>query len=290
MLSRTMNNLILARVTTCILFLLCCCCILGNNKNFASALALQPAVGCWRVALDIGREPFSTMPSSWAESGARFPLVVKCNFTDDGVVSSISGDVRYTAAHGEVVTPVDPGTWKLSDDNRHLSFTLNFPQQIERNGVQIGKCTITCQGLLYTEKDLTALDKEFYRVRSVTDEANAQLQEMNRRREAPKKWNFDQEKWVKRYNDENLLSNISMKVNRFVAQKQEQLKSKSRPKPSSLSLESGPFPGIDCNAYIGKKGTIQLNGSGGVIGDGVIGTFAAEPINDNPASYYRPTY
>ena len=99
--------------------------------------------------------------------------------------------MKYTAAHGEVVTPVETGTWKLSDDSRHLSFTLNFPRMIERNGGQIGKCTV----LLYTEKYLTALDKEFYRVRSVTNEA----------------------------------------------------KSKSRPKPSSLSLESGAFPEIDWN-------------------------------------------
>jgi hypothetical protein len=240
--------------------------------------------GCWRVALDMGREPFSTMPSSWAKSGARFPLVIKCNFTDHGIVSAISGDVRYTAAQGEMVTPVEPGTWKLSDDNRKLSFTLNFPDMIERNGVKIGRCTITCQGLLYTESDLNALDREFYRVRSITDDANAQLKEMNRRQEAPKKWNFDQEKWVKRYDDENLLSKLSKRVNQFVAQRQELSKSKIRPKPSSLSLESGAFPGVDCNAYIGRKGTILLNGSG------VIGTFAAEPMNDSPASYYRPSY
>jgi hypothetical protein len=41
-----------------------------------------------------------------------------------------------------MVTPVEPGTWKLSDDNRKLSFTLSFPDIIERNGVKIGKCTV----------------------------------------------------------------------------------------------------------------------------------------------------
>ena len=86
---------------------------------------------------------------------------------------------------------------------------------IECNGVHIGDC----QGLLCTKKYLNALDKEFYKARSGTDEANAQLQEMIQQREAPKKLSFDQEKWVKRYKDDNLFSNISKRVNRFVAQK-----------------------------------------------------------------------
>jgi hypothetical protein len=113
--------------------------------------------GCWRVALDMGREPFSTMPSSWAKSGARFPLVIKCNFTDHGIVSAISGDVRYTAAQGEMVTPVEPGTWKLSDDNRKLSFTLNFPDMIERNGVKIGRCTIPVKAYFTLNQTLMRL-------------------------------------------------------------------------------------------------------------------------------------
>ena len=280
----------------------------ASSSDLPGATATANSSG-WRVALDIGRESFSTMPSSWAESGARFPLIVKFEFAsnnddndnDNGngnTVSAISGDARYTASQGEIVVPIEPGTWTLSDSDddqkKNLSFSFHLPQTIERNGVQLGPCTLTCQTVVYTVKDIDALNREFYRVRSITDEANAQLQEMKRKKEAPKKWDFEEEKWVQRYEDESILGTLSKRMEQFKAERQERGRSKIRPKPSDLSLESGAFPGIDCNVYIGKRGTIRMHGDGGgFFGSdrgGVIGTFGAEPINDNPASYYRPSY
>ena len=288
----------------------------SSDLPAASVTATANSAG-WRVALDIGREPFSTMPSSWAKSGSRFPLIVKFEFAsnndnkDNGnTVSSISGDARYTASQGEIVVPIEPGTWTLSDSDddqkKDLSFSFNLPQTIERNGVQIGPCTVTCQTVLYSTKDIDALNREFYRVRAITDEVNAQLQEMKRKKEAPKKWDFENSKWVQRYENESILGTFSKSMKQFKAERQERDRSKVRPKPSDLSLESGAFPGIDCNVYIGKRGTIRMygygdgdgnrsgNGNGGGFfgGDrgGIIGTFGAEPINDNPASYYRPSY
>ena len=244
--------------------------------------------GGWRVALDIGREPFTTMPQSWAATGARFPLVMKCNFTDDGEVGSITGDVKYTiAVVGEVTKPVQAGLWSLRND-RDLSFTLKFPEKMERNGVELGPCEIICEGLLYTKKDLKKMDQNFYEVRSITDDINAQVKEAKQRKEAPKKWNFETNQWEKRYRDESFVSTFGKRLKQFRAGIVEETESKKRPTPLELSIEAGDFPGIDSVAYMKKRGVIKMKGGG--MDDGVIGTWSAEPINDNPASYYRPTF
>ena len=262
--------------------------LLSQNLILTSALQMSANNwGGWRVALDIGREPFTTMPKSWGSSGARFPLVIKCNFTDDNAVGSISGDVRFTAAGGEVIAPVEPGTWSLSN-NRDLSFTLTFPEQMERNGVEIGPCTISCEGLLYTKEDLKALDEEFYRVRAITDKSNADVKEMKSRREAPKKWNFETNRWEKRYKDESIFLNVGKRLKQAIAINVEKIKSEDRPNPSTLSLEPGEFPGIDCDVFISRNGKVKMKG--GNMGGDIIGTWRAEPINDNAASYYRPSY
>eukprot|EP00551_Chaetoceros_affinis_P006041 CAMPEP_0203668810 /NCGR_PEP_ID=MMETSP0090-20130426/5350_1 /ASSEMBLY_ACC=CAM_ASM_001088 /TAXON_ID=426623 /ORGANISM="Chaetoceros affinis, Strain CCMP159" /LENGTH=230 /DNA_ID=CAMNT_0050533351 /DNA_START=37 /DNA_END=729 /DNA_ORIENTATION=+ len=230
------------------------------------------------------------MPRSWGSTGARFPLVMKCNFTDSksgNVVTSIGGNVRYTVAEGEVVKPVLDGTWSLSN-NRELSFSLTFPERLERNGVELGEMsTIFCEGLLFTKKDLDALDEDFYRARSITDGINAQVKESKRRREAPKKWNFSTNQWEQRYPNESYVSRFGSRLKQFYAGIVEESQNQKRPKPLELSLESGSFPGIDCDVYIKKGGLIKLQGA---VTSRVIGTWSAEPINDNPASYYRPTY
>ena len=243
--------------------------------------------GGWRVALNLGRVAFTTMPRSWASSGARFPLVMQCNFTDKGDVIPISECVKYTLVGGEVKKRVESGSWSL-DKNRDLSFSLTFPEKMERNGVELDAgSTVICEGLLYTKDDLDALDDEFYDARSKNDRIIADVKEMKRRKEAPKKWNFETNKWEKRYKDESFVSTVGKKLKLIVAEKIEERESNKRPKFKELSLESGPFPGIGCDVYIKKEGFIKLKGKG--VG-GIIGTWAAEPINDNPASYYRPSY
>ena len=244
--------------------------------------------GGWRIALDVGREAFTTMPRSWAASGARFPLVIKCNFTDDGEVSSISGDVKYTiAVEGEVIKPVQAGLWSLTND-RDFSFTLGFPERMERNGVELGPCEIICDGLLYTKNDLRQLDQKFYDARSITDDINSQVKEAKQRKEAPKKWNFETNQWEKRYKDESFVSTLGKRFKQLRAGIMEEIENKKRPASLQLSLEAGKFPGIDGVVYIKRGGLIKMKGNG--IGDGIIGTWKAEPINDNPASYYRPSY
>ena len=285
-----------------VLMVLHCYCwvqLITNNASISQVAALQPTTpsslssltsspipswGGWRVALNIGREPLTTMPRSWASSGARFPLVMQCNFTDDGRVASISGDVRYTVTEGEMIKPVQAGTWTISKNNRDISFSLIFPETMIRNGVEIlSQSEIICEGLLYTKTDLKALDQDFYNARSVTDDINAQVKETKRKREAPKKWNFETKKWEKRYKDESSIVSISKKMKQLAAGVVEKRQSNQRPNPSDLSIEPGQFPGVDCDVFMGKGGKVKIKGA-------VVGTWGAEPINDNPASYYRSSY
>ena len=251
-----------------------------------NATALQSAAtrssGGWRVALNLGREKLTTMPKGFASTGARFPLVMNCNFTDDGKVTVMGGNVRYTLIEGEVVKPVSVGTWKLSN-NRDLSFSLVFPETMERNGVEFGPCEVFCEGLLYTKDDLDALDREFYSARSITDDVNAEVKEEKRRREAPKKWNFKTERWEKRYKKESIVSTVGKRFKKLTAGVMEERQNKKRPTPSDLSLERGQFPNIECDVFLGRGGEVRIKG-------GVIGKWGAEPISDRPASYYRASY
>jgi hypothetical protein len=264
--------------------------LLGEVSALQSVVPKDATIarsGGWRVALNLGREAFSTMPPSWGSSGARFPLVIQCNFTDKGDVIPISHFVKYTLARGEVAKRVESGSWSL-DKNRDLSFSLTFPETMERNGVELDAgSTVVCEGLIYTKDDLYALDQEFYDARSKNDRIIADVKEMKRRKEAPKKWNFETNKWERRYKDESLVSTVGKKLRLFTAEKFEERESGKRPNFKELSLEPGPFPGIGCNVYIKKEGFIKLRGKGF---GGIIGTWAAEPINDNPASYYRSSY
>jgi hypothetical protein len=168
-------------------------------------------------------------------------------------------------------------------NGRDLSFSFSFPQRMVRNGIEIGPGEVICKGLLFTTKDLHSLNDAFYKARSVTDQINAEVKEAQRRLEAPKKWNFETNKWEKRYPNESWISMMSRRVKQLKAIKKEEIVSKKRPKPVDLSLEPGHFPGLDCKCFIKKMGSITMNGA-------LIGSWGAEPITDIPPSYFRPSY
>jgi len=215
------------------------------------------------------------------------PLIIKCNFTDDGKVASISGDVRFTGPKGEMINLVDPGEWDVTN-NRDLSFQLTFPEIVERLDVVLNPgCTICCEGLVFSENDLRELDKKFYRARSTTDDANVKVQDVKRRREAPRKWNFETEQWEQRFKSESILSRTFKRSKLFGAQLMEARESVKRPNNGEISIESGPFPGFDCKVFLGKQGKIKTKMR---LGDAIIGTWSAEPINDNAVSYYKASY
>lgn len=253
-------------------------------SSLYTSLALESPVtswGGWRIAMNIHRMPSTNMPSSWASSGVMFPLVMKCNFTKDGIVHPISDSVKFTTSEGEVHKPVLPGSWTLN--GRDLCFSVSFPQRMARNGIEIGPGEVICKGVLFTTKDLNAVNDVFYKARSVTDQINAEVKEAQSRREAQKKWNFETNKWEKMYPNESWLSRISRRVKQLKAMNDEEFVSKQRPKAVDLSLEPGDFPGLDCKCFIQKEGSVTINGA-------IIGSCGAEPITDSPPSYYRPSY
>ena len=117
----------------------------------------------WRIAMNIGREPETQMPTEWASSGCRLPVVVECDFRrekdgtgkETNVVSPLSGEIRFTGPEGEVVKSVQSGEWSLLNE-RELSFTLVFPEELVRRDVRLAG-TVRLEGLLYSVDDLKKL-------------------------------------------------------------------------------------------------------------------------------------
>ena len=254
-----------------------------------SLLLLVPAAtalattGPWRIALNIGREPSTSMPSEWAASGCRLPLVIKCDFNDNGHVVPQQENCRFTGPDGEVVKPIQKGVW--SSNNRNLKYSLHFPQDLSRRDVTLDAgIEIFCEGLVYSKHDLKKMNDKFYKARDDTWKAGGELNEVNRRKEASKKWNEEKGQWEKRYEDEPLLSTLGKQINLMNVRRQSERENSDRPNPKTLSLDSGPFPGFDSDVFIQKQGIIKIKRGWR---DAVIGTWSAEPITDKPVSYYN---
>jgi hypothetical protein len=247
------------------------------------ALSYQSAAP-WRVALNVGREGgFSTMPLAWGQSGGRLPLVVPCDFCDDGTITPRSDVVRFTDINGEVVKPVQGGTWSV-ENNRNLDFSLKFPEAVQRNDITIDADTqISLKGFVYTTNDLNALNQKFYDARSVEWKAMDQVDNLVRRREAPKKWDQSSNQWVKAYAPESLSDILGKQWTVFTKEMERKKEDQNRPRPKDLSMGAGPLPGMDSDVYMGMSGDITIKKGWR---DVKIGTWAAEPINDGPRSYY----
>lgn len=277
----------------------------------------------WRIAMNIGREAGTTMPNDWAASGCRLPIVVQCDFRQEAddeddaendpktknVVLPLTGTIKFTGPDGEVVKPVERGEWSLLN-RRELKFTLAFPEQLVRRDVTVAAgTTVYLEGLVYAIEDLQQLDQDYYQAREERWEAGAVLNEVARRKTAPKKWNFTTEQWEARYNDDdvtNRFTQLGQQFDLFRAERKERTITVDRPNPKDLSLECGPFPGIttttvpvggstitendqgvDGEVYFRKEGKVFLKQQRGFFTqDCLIGTWSAEPINDKPLSYY----
>jgi hypothetical protein len=197
-------------------------------------------------------------------------------------VVPITGDVRFTGPDGEVVRPVESGEWELAD-GRDLSFTLAFPEKLVRRDVTLDG-TVRLEGLLYSVDQLKNMDEEFYAARDGRWDAGEALNDVDRQRNAPKKWNPSTNQWEKRYEDEGFLSQLGKQVNLLIAERKERKVNTERPMPKDLSLDCGPFPGVKGDVYFRKGGKVLLKA--GFLREYVIGTWSAEPINDKPLSYY----
>ena len=268
----------------------------------------------WRLVLDIGREPLSSMPFDWARSGCRMPLVIPCDFElssgggIDNAVLPRSDTVSFTGENGAVVSPIVGGTWKVENNKskennkpQKLSFTLNFPETFARRDVTIeGGSTMTLEGGFYTKSTIDQLNANYYEARDKVWELGKELNDMNKRQEAPKKWNEEKQQWEKRYPTENIMTQIQKRVEMATLQATQNKKNELRPNPKMISSDYGTLPGIVVAAntngissgndddekepvYMQKYGIVK-------IGNAVAGTWSAEPIkNDNirPKSYYK---
>jgi hypothetical protein len=253
-----------------------------------AATPLAATTGPWRIALNIGREPFTSMPSEWAASGCRLPLVIKCDFDENGDVVPQQETCRFTGPDGEVVKPIQKGVWSTSsnnNNNHNFKFSLHFPQDLSRRDVTLDAgIDIFCEGLVYSTNELKKMNDKFYKARDDTWKAGGELNEVNRRKEASKKWNEEKGQWEKRYGDEPLLSTLRKQINLMNVRRQSERENSDRPNPKTLSLDSGPFPGFDSDVFIKKEGIIKIKRGWR---DAVIGTWSMEPVTDKPVSYYN---
>lgn len=256
--------------------------LLHNTNTNAFALS---SFG-WRVALNIGREPTTTKSPFWASSGARLPVVIQCDFLPNGQVVPKEDVIRFTGPDGEVVNMIEKGKWSLSSskDEREFEFSFTFPEELSRRDVTLGPCTIRCKGLLYSKDAVKEMNEKFYRARDEIWKAGEVVNDISRRKEAPKKWDEECQQWVKRYpKEEGLLSQVSKRVQLFAVEQKQRTENSKRPNPKDLSLDSGPFPGVESDVFIKKLGIVTVKEG---LRDVVVGTWSAEPINDKPKSYY----
>jgi hypothetical protein len=280
---RTRNSILVLKVVVLLLLALLVDC----TEAFS---------GGWRVALNIGRESGTAMPSSWASSGARLPIVIPCDFIaangEQGTnkVTPKSNAIRFTGKEGESIKPITAGSWALSN-NRELTFTVSFPEDIVRNDVTIeAGTTLTMEGLVYTKTDLEELNRQFYAARDQAWQAMGEIEEVERRKEAPKKWNEATGQWERRYEDAPITSRIAQEFQLLTSQRQREKEESNRPRPKDLSLDCGPFPGVpnDDDVYVTMKNEVKMKSSFGPWRreDVVVGTWSAEPILDKAKSYY----
>jgi len=259
-----------------------------------SAAATRTSVP-WRVVLDIGREPLSTMPFDWARSGGRMPIVIPCNFEqrrkDEGekdpstkfrLVLPRSDTVSFTGPDGAVVRPIAGGDWKLGRDEKELRFTLNFPEALERRDVRIGAgTTIECTGRVFTKTELDTLNEDFYESRRKAWEVGGELNEISGRQAAPKKWNFETQRWEKRYADAKPIEWVQKRIKYAAAKAEQDRKNSRRPNQNALS-GLGWLPGVEDPMFVSKDQGVVRRANDGAL----LGRWSMEPILDKPVSFY----
>ena len=237
----------------------------------------------WRVVLDIGREPLSTMPFNWARSGGRMPLKIPCDFvlTADGErqLQPQSDTVSMTGPMGAVTRPIVGGSFITKRNNQELTFSLTFPESLQRNDVYIeGGTVIQCTGRMYTKKEFDQLYQAFYVARDKAWELGGQLNDMTKVEGPPKRWNEELKRWETRSKSVNPFEWAQKRLAYAGAKAEQERKNNDRPDPKDLS-DRGSLPGIDDKIYVAKEGIARTQTGA------VIGRWSMEPIDNQPVSY-----
>ena len=230
--------------------------------------------------MDIGREPLARMPFDWARSGCRMPLVVPCDFEDNKLVIPQKDTLSFTGPEGANVKPIEGGKWKLSDDSKQISFTLNVPEKLTRRDVYIDAGTeLSLTGRVYTQAEMDQLNADYYEAREELWKAGGEMADVYDRANASKKWNEETKRWEKRYASENPLSFARKQLTYWGAKAKQSQKLSQRPDINTLS-DKGMLPGEDNGVYMAKGGVVRVGENGPVCG-----TWSAQPITVSPASY-----
>lgn len=265
---------------------------LDNTDDFYSNVATSNPASVsvansapWRVAMDIGREPLARMPSDWARSGCRMPLVFPCDFSisaemKSNILQPHSKTVSFTGPDGAVVKPIEGRKWSLSKDSKELTCCFTVPERMERRDVYIEAGTdLYLSGRVYTQTELDQLNKEYYKAREELWAAGGELGDIYDRQEASKKWNKETEKWEKRYSNENPLKFASKQLIYWGVKAKQHRIMNMRPDLNTLS-ERGSMPGVEGGIYVAKGGVVRAAENGPICG-----TWYAEPVTGMPISY-----
>lgn len=237
----------------------------------------------WRVVLDIGREPLAAMPFDWARTGCRLPLVIPCDVRSDNTVMPKTETVSFTAQDGAVIRPIEGGEWKLSDDKKHLTLSLTFPEYMERRDVYVEAGTsVTLTSRVYTKDELDDLNQQFYDARDEAWALGEELNDIAKIQNGPKQWNEEKQVWEKQTDGiPSVFAQAQKRMKHMAAQTIQNQKRDQRPNLNTLS-ERGTFPGVESDVYVQKQGTIRMDTGK----KAVMGTWSAEPLSESQASYY----
>jgi hypothetical protein len=255
----------------------------GDAGDGATATTTAP----WRVSLNLGREFATPLWESFGTSGIRFPVVVPCSFSSDGSVSPTTDTVSYVAdVKGGVSKPVEGGNWKMQDAKK-LEFSLEFPEELCKKDVLIpAGSKLVMEGVIYPQAELKKINDAFSQARVEEWKALEKIDEIQAIRDAPKRWNEESQRWEHPTVDEPLSSLFSKHWTAFVKGQERRRRNQAKPRSGvELSARHGRFPGFaeDNQVYFGTSGVIRNQSKGGM----VVGTWSAEPITGEPASYLQ---
>ena len=105
----------------------------------------------WNIALNLGREPTTSMPKEWGASGARFFLQTEVDFAAPAAetkepflgnreaLRAEPTPAQYTGLDGSRTVDVGPGAWALALDLDVFRFWLDFSKAtgVESRGVEL---------------------------------------------------------------------------------------------------------------------------------------------------------
>ena len=135
--------------------------LLCTSSADALSAPTTPSPPKWSVALNLGREPGSSMPKSWAASGARFFLQADVDFLDlpgdasepflgrGGVGTAVAASATFTGLGGKQTVAAGTGAWVLTR-NRVPNVFRFWLDMSEATGVESRGVELPAERLYFT--------------------------------------------------------------------------------------------------------------------------------------------